>query len=201
MRPVGSILFTLSLIVWFAQPSSAQKSVEACPTFEPQLTAAAFVDIHINRSLSPAEERALRPCNGFQECALCPEMVVVQAGEFKMGSPTAEEESEDNERPQHTVIISKPFAVGRFAVTFDEWDACVAAGGCRHYRPGDHDWGRCAGLCAMARGQNRQGLSPTERVGVRICGPRGDDNNISMGRFDHYEASELRWQLLRRTKK
>ena len=142
MRTVGSALFALSLIIWFAQPSSAQKSVKACPTFEPQLTASALVDIHINRSLSPAEERALRPCNVFQECALCPQMVVVQAGEFKMGSPAVEEESEDNERPQHTVIISKPFAVGSFAVTFDEWDACVAAGGCRRYRPGDHRWGR-----------------------------------------------------------
>src|SRR5207248_1563998 len=34
------------------------------------------------------------------------------------------------------------FAVGRFAVTFEEWDACAAAGGCYTYRPNDQGWGR-----------------------------------------------------------
>jgi formylglycine-generating enzyme required for sulfatase activity len=35
-----------------------------------------------------------------------------------------------NEGPQHKVTIAKPFAVSKFAVTFDEWDACVVLGGC-----------------------------------------------------------------------
>ena len=56
----------------------------------------------------------------FKECEICPEMVVVPASEFIMGSPKSEESSEDNEIPQHKVTIAKPFAVGRFAVTFDE---------------------------------------------------------------------------------
>ena len=38
--------------------------------------------------------------------------------------------------------ISKPFAVGRFAVTFAEWDACVAGGGCGGYKPSNSGWGR-----------------------------------------------------------
>ena len=42
--------------------------------------------------------------------------------------------------PQHRVTLSQPFAVGRFAVTFDEWDACVADGGCKDYKPSDADW-------------------------------------------------------------
>ena len=46
-----------------------------------------------------------------------------------------------DERPQHHVIIANSFAAGRFAVTFREWDTCVAAGGCR-YRPSDQGWGR-----------------------------------------------------------
>ena len=45
------------------------------------------------------------------------------------------------EKPPHRVNITKPFAVGKFAVTFAEWDACVAAGGCKH-KPGDLGWGR-----------------------------------------------------------
>jgi formylglycine-generating enzyme required for sulfatase activity len=69
-------------------------------------------------------------------------MIVISAGEFIMGAPESEEGSEDNERPQHKVIIAKPFAVGRFAITFDEWDACVADRGCRGYRPSDRGWGR-----------------------------------------------------------
>jgi formylglycine-generating enzyme required for sulfatase activity len=39
------------------------------------------------------------------------------------------------------VTIRQPFAVGKFEVTFAEWDACVASGGCRH-KPGDEGWGR-----------------------------------------------------------
>jgi formylglycine-generating enzyme required for sulfatase activity len=40
------------------------------------------------------------------------------------------------------VTIGKPFAVGMFAVTFNEWDACVDDGGCNGYRPSDQGWGR-----------------------------------------------------------
>jgi formylglycine-generating enzyme required for sulfatase activity len=40
------------------------------------------------------------------------------------------------------VTIARPFAVGRFEVTFAEWDACVAAGSCNGYRPDDAGWGR-----------------------------------------------------------
>ena len=36
----------------------------------------------------------------------------------------------ENEKPVHQVTIRSPFAVGRFEVTFDEWDGCVADGGC-----------------------------------------------------------------------
>ena len=58
-------------------------------------------------------------------------MVVVPAGEFMMGSPDDEAERLSYESPRHLVTIAAPFAVGRFAVTFDEWDACVAEGGCQ----------------------------------------------------------------------
>ncbi len=92
--------------------------------------------------LSPEQERALRPKDTFKECTNCPEMVVVPAGSFTMGSPTSETGYDDNEGPQHAVTIARPFAVGKFDVTFDEWGACVAAGGCNGHRPRDQGWGR-----------------------------------------------------------
>jgi sulfatase-modifying factor enzyme 1 len=58
-----------------------------------------------------------------------------------MGSPEKEEGRDVSEGPQHEVTI-KPFAIGKYEVTFAEWDACVAAGGCNGYRPSDSGWGR-----------------------------------------------------------
>jgi formylglycine-generating enzyme required for sulfatase activity len=92
--------------------------------------------------LSTAEERALKPKDVFKECEKCPEMVVVQAGHFTMGSPSSEDGRSNDEGPQHAVTIANSFAVGRFAVTFDEWDQCLAEGGCNGYRPSDVGWGR-----------------------------------------------------------
>ena len=101
-----------------------------------------------------------------RECAECPEMVVVPGGLFRMGDLTAKKRSEREMKmsremgfsknalddiewttdfglaglPPHDVTIA-PFAVGKYEVTFAEWDACVAAGGCTH-RPDIRGWGR-----------------------------------------------------------
>ena len=67
---------------------------------------------------------------------------MVPAGSFIMGSPESEEGRTRFEGPQHRVTFLRPFAVGKFSVTLDEWDACVADGGCDHYKPSDANWGR-----------------------------------------------------------
>ena len=93
-----------------------------------------------------------------EPCPVCPQMVVAPAGEFLMGSTPSEidmltkepslaafpraAEFSKKEEPQHRVTIARPFAVGSFAVTFAEWDACVADGGCSGYLVGDIGWGR-----------------------------------------------------------
>ena len=59
-----------------------------------------------------------------------------------MGPPSGEKGRRDSEGPVHRVTIGKPFAVGKYEVTFSEWDACVSAGGCGRHRPDDKDWGR-----------------------------------------------------------
>jgi formylglycine-generating enzyme required for sulfatase activity len=75
--------------------------------------------------LSAAEDCSLRPKDLFMECEECPQMVVVPAGSFKMGSPTSEAGREKDEGPQHTVTIETPFAVGSTHVTLGQFAAFV----------------------------------------------------------------------------
>lgn len=79
--------------------------------------------------------------HSFRDCPQCPEMVTVPAGEFLMGSPESERGRGKDEGPQHRVAFAKPFAAGKFEVTFAEWDVCVAESGCTQ-KPGDESWGR-----------------------------------------------------------
>jgi uncharacterized caspase-like protein len=60
----------------------------------------------------------------FRDCPECPEMVVVPAGSFVMGSP-ASEKGLAAEGPQHRVTIARPFAVGKFEVTQGEFETFV----------------------------------------------------------------------------
>ena len=71
------------------------------------------------------------PLSSFRDCGDCPEMVVIPSGAFFMGSRSSEPDSQASERPRHRVNVDA-FAVGKYEVTFDEWDACVDAGGCNH---------------------------------------------------------------------
>jgi formylglycine-generating enzyme required for sulfatase activity len=78
----------------------------------------------------------------MRDCDVCPELVVVPAGRFVMGSrPSVESRSRD-EVPQRLVRFMQPFALGKYEVSFAQWDACVADGGCGAYRPDDRDAGR-----------------------------------------------------------
>ena len=85
---------------------------------------------------------ALEPGTVFRDCTGCPEMVVVPAGSFMMGSPSTEADRKDAEGPRHRVTIGSAFAAGVYEVTFAEWDACVRAGGCGGHNPDDEGWGR-----------------------------------------------------------
>jgi formylglycine-generating enzyme required for sulfatase activity len=91
--------------------------------------------------LRPEVERSLKPGASFRECAKdCPEMVVIPAGSFTMGSPENETGRLPREGPQHEVTIAKPFAVSKFEVTWDDWDACIKHGDCAQ-DPSDSAWG------------------------------------------------------------
>jgi formylglycine-generating enzyme required for sulfatase activity len=101
------------------------------------LTTSVFAQV-----LTPERELALKPKDVFKECGQCPELVVlVPDGAFTMGSPVNEKERDEDEGPQHTVTFGRAFAVGKYLVTFEEWDACVEHGGCKT-KPDDQRWGR-----------------------------------------------------------
>jgi formylglycine-generating enzyme required for sulfatase activity len=70
-----------------------------------------------------------------------PQMVTIPAGRFWRGSPPEEDGRGPDEGPLKVVTIAKPFQIGKFEVTFDEWDVCVADGGCA-YSPSANGWGR-----------------------------------------------------------
>ena len=75
-----------------------------------------------------------------------PEMVVVPPGRFVMGSPEYEAGRDADEGPQRTVTISYQFAVGKYEISWSEWEACVADYGCDGTGPessgGDNGWGK-----------------------------------------------------------
>ena len=131
----------------------------------------------------------------FRDCADCPEMVVIPAGSFQMGDLNGG--GRGDEKPVHLVTIPNAFAVGKYEVTFTEWDACVSAGGCNGFRPEDKGWGRDSrpviyvswddakeyvGWLSRKTGQEYRLLSESEweyaaRAGTGTkwsCGNRGD---------------------------
>jgi formylglycine-generating enzyme required for sulfatase activity len=83
----------------------------------------------------------------FRECSAelgrdyCPQMVVLPAGSFLMGSPATEPGHQPSEQPQHQVTIAKSIAVSKYELTFDEWDVCVDYGDCPQGIT-DSGWGR-----------------------------------------------------------
>jgi formylglycine-generating enzyme required for sulfatase activity len=85
-------------------------------------------------------EQRLQPGQFFKECKNCPEMIVIPAGHFKIGSPTDEIGRWDEEEPQREVVFARPFAVGKDDVTFEQWDTCVRLAGCAANPPAP--WGR-----------------------------------------------------------
>jgi formylglycine-generating enzyme required for sulfatase activity len=127
-RPIA--LLALLILGLPAPRASAQTMQQASPAiFSLASTDSSVLDMRVSKPLSRGEEAALRPKDRFRECDHCPEMVVVPDGSFIMGAPASEPGSTADERPQHQVRVQR-FAVGRWSVTWDEWQTCVTARGC-----------------------------------------------------------------------
>ena len=79
----------------------------------------------------------------FHDCETCPEMIVLPAGEFMMGSPKRERGRHSDEGPQRQVTIPKPFAVSKYEVTLGQFAEFVRE--TKHktrncYYPQDGSW-------------------------------------------------------------
>jgi sulfatase modifying factor 1 len=104
----------------------------------------------------------------FRDCAGCPEMVVIPAGRFKMGSPPDEpgRDLRGAEDPQHWVSIPRPFAVGKYEVLRDEWAMFVAETGqpdppgCNIHQPKPPQWPTIKGLNWHNTGFSQTGRDP-----------------------------------------
>ena len=131
-----------------ASESVRVKSVELVA---PQADGSNYYWISFERISNPADER-WNPGDLFRDRIEgapdipTPEMVVLPSGSFTMGSPSSEPDRDDDEGPQRTVRIGYKLAVGKYEVTWAEWEACVSAGGCDGSGPegsgGDNGWGR-----------------------------------------------------------
>jgi formylglycine-generating enzyme required for sulfatase activity len=82
------------------------------------------VTLSLMAGLATSAESAERAGERFQDCAMCPEMVVIPPGAFLMGSPETEKDR-DNDEGQHKVRIAYSFAVSKAPITWDQWEACA----------------------------------------------------------------------------
>lgn len=75
--------------------------------------------------ISVAASELLLPGTTFRDCEVCPEMTVIPSGSIQIGAPFAE--GGDDEWPIHEVVISQPFAVGKYEITRFEFAMFVGA--------------------------------------------------------------------------
>ncbi len=78
---------------------------------------------------APMAQPTMRPASSVRE----PDTIPLRGGSFAMGS-----NEDTSERPVHQVTI-KPFAMGKFPVSVQEWNACAAAKACGFVATGKDD--------------------------------------------------------------
>lgn len=134
---VLAVLAYLSPMAWryYQQMNASAPPTEASA---PQSTAAPSASL---ASVIAPAALTFQPGQVLHDCANCPDMIVVAGGLYMMGSPANQTGRGRDEGPQREVSISS-FAIGKDEVTFAQWDACLAGGGCNGYSPPDHGWGR-----------------------------------------------------------
>jgi formylglycine-generating enzyme required for sulfatase activity len=118
----NDVTFTVAL-----QPSNAECELGALRRSPGSDAPAAPAKNKSSESLPADDKQSLQVGTTFKDCDDCPELVVIPAGQFTMGSPDAEPGRLDIEGPQRAVQIKSNFAVGRYAITRDQFEAFVKA--------------------------------------------------------------------------
>lgn len=110
----------------------------------------------------------------FRDCETCPEMVVIPSGEFMMGSSpedivrdrVAFELEAGWEQPKHQVKIKKPFAIGKYEITRDQFAEFVEDTGytvvdsCKVYVRSEGTWSTVEGMNWVNPGHDQSGPHP-----------------------------------------
>ena len=96
---------------------------------------------HVPEAIAKLEDLRPGPGKTFKDCATCPTMVSLPAGTAELGASGADGKAKPNEKPARPVTFSNLFAIGVTEVTFDQYRACVTAGGCKSV-PSDNGWGQ-----------------------------------------------------------
>ena len=156
-------------------PKDTQVAVVAPPRpapalrFRPNRRATGCSWLSRTRIRGPASSRARARASRIARTA--PRWWSRRRGALRWARPRTSRSAKATKSPQHQVTFAKPFAVGRFAVTFAEWDACVDDGGCGGYKPEDQGWGRgdrpvinvswddAKAYVKWLIGENRQGIT------------------------------------------
>lgn len=106
------------------RPPAAPARTEAAPSASPP-PATAAPSPSPPPSPSPAAVAAT-PASEIKDCPTCPVLVSLPGGAYTMGSDSGDL----SERPAHNVSIGKRFAIGKYEVTVEQWNACAEAGAC-----------------------------------------------------------------------
>jgi len=137
----GVVALSAATGLWWAgsssPPPAASRAVVTAPTPAPVAVADA-VPPPVATTPTPSAAAAPRSTS-FRDCADCPDMVIVPRGSFMMGSPSQDSLHKEREEPQHAVTIAQPFALSRYHVTRQQFEAFardtrLMTSGCQVYR-------------------------------------------------------------------
>ena len=161
------------------QPEPSPAAKQAAP--QPQPAPAAKQAAPLPQSPPPAAPvtQSPQPASSVRE----PETLPLRGGTFAMGS------NEDNsEKPVHQVTI-KPFAIGKFPVSIQEWNACATAKACGFVASGKDDapvtnvsWTDAKQYVAWLARNHRKAIPAADRSGMGICRTRRHPDEILVGR-------------------
>ncbi|MEE9271856.1 MAG: SUMF1/EgtB/PvdO family nonheme iron enzyme [Robiginitomaculum sp.] len=96
---------------------------------------------YVAQAIAALDKLKPRPGKTFKDCADCPVMVSLPAGNTNLGAAQDDQLARSSEKPARPVIFTNLYAIGVNEITFKEWDACVSAGSCKT-KPNDNGWGR-----------------------------------------------------------